>query len=87
VSTKRKRAATAKELYQLVEKQDYRCALSGMKITPKTSRIDHKTPVSVGGSDEIENLQWVHEELNRMKGSLDNDEFIEICRKVAQWVR
>lgn len=56
-----------------------------MKVTPDTARIDHKIPVSSGGGDEIENLQWVHQEINRMKGSLDNDEFIDLCRKVAQW--
>jgi 5-methylcytosine-specific restriction endonuclease McrA len=69
----------------MIQAQEYRCALSGMKITPETARIDHKIPVSAGGGDEIENLQWVHQEVNRMKGTLDNEEFLDICRKVSQW--
>lgn len=77
--------ATSKQLMRLIEKQEYRCALSGMILTPDVAALDHIVPVSEGGSDAIDNLQWVHEEINRMKGTMDNRSFIELSRKVARW--
>jgi 5-methylcytosine-specific restriction endonuclease McrA len=87
VSTKRKKKATAKQLYQLIEEQEFRCSLSGMKLTPKIARLDHKVPVSKGGDDSVDNLQWVHEEINRMKGTMDNLEFLELCKRIVAWDR
>jgi hypothetical protein len=31
------------------------------------------------------NVQWVHKEINRMKGSLAENEFIEYCKKIIIW--
>ena len=87
MSTKRKKKATAKQLYQLIEEQEFRCSLSGMKLTPKIARLDHKVPVSKGGDDSDDNLQWVHEEINRMKGTMDNLEFLELCKRIVAWDR
>lgn len=87
MSTKRKKKATAKQLYQLIEEQEFRCSLSGMKLTPKIARLDHKVPVSKGGDDSVDNLQWVHEEINRMKGTMDNLEFLELCKRIVAWDR
>ena len=85
MSTKRKKQATARQLYELIEDQEFRCALSGMKLTPKMARLDHKVPVSKGGDDSVDNLQWVHEEINRMKGTMDNQEFLELCKRIVAW--
>lgn len=77
--------ATAKELMKLLKSQDYRCALTGEKLTPNTAELDHKIPKSKGGSDSIDNLQWIDREVNRMKGRLSDDEFIAICKRVVGW--
>lgn len=76
---------TTKRLMQLIQQQEYRCALSGVKLTPSDAALDHKLPVSSGGSDEIENLHWVSNQVNRAKGTMTNDEFIEMCKQVAKW--
>lgn len=77
--------ATASALKRMIVEQDYRCALSGEKLTPETARLDHKVAVTNGGGNSIENLQWLDVEVNRMKGSLSQDSFIAICRKVVAW--
>lgn len=77
--------ASAQELFALIELQEYRCQLSGVKLEPSTASLDHKIPVSCGGSDSIENLQWVSNEVNRAKGSMDQKAFIEMCKRVAAW--
>ena len=70
---------------KLIEKQKYRCALSGVELTPETAVLDHIVPITEGGGDDIDNLQWVHEEVNRMKGTMDNDQFIKTVKRIARW--
>lgn len=77
--------ATAKELLQLIKKQDYRCALSGTLLSPDSAALDHIVPVSKGGTDHISNLQWVDRTINRMKSNMEVQEFIAACVRVSQW--
>lgn len=75
------------QLIQLVKKQEFRCALSGELLTPQNSELDHINPRSKGGTDAIENLQWLTKKVNRMKGSMTQKEFIETCRRISEWNR
>lgn len=81
----KKESATGSELMKLLKQQDYRCALTGEKLTPNTAELDHKIPKSKGGDDTAGNLQWLDKTVNKMKGSMTVDEFIAICRRVARW--
>ena len=83
----RRRRANTSELMKKIEDQQYRCALSGIELTPESAVLDHIIPVSEGGTDTIENLQWVHEEINRMKGTMNNTQFLAAVHKIARWNR
>lgn len=85
VARQLEKTATRGELLSLAEKQGYRCALSGIQLSPDDASLDHIKSVANGGSHEIDNLQILHKEINRMKGTLSNEEFIALCRKVCQW--
>lgn len=78
------RKATARELTQKAADQQYLCALSGMPITPETASLDHIKARVREIDDSIENLQWLHTEINRMKGTLEEPWFIELCRKIVE---
>jgi len=80
-----KTSATAADLKTMVEKQKYRCALSGIKLTPDTSQLDHIEPLATNGTNEISNLQWLDSVVNKAKGTMSQAEFIQMCRRVAQW--
>lgn len=78
-------------LWNLFEKQNETCNLSSLKIsligrdrhlkgkeqTASVDRIDNSKGYIEG------NVQWVHKEINRMKGSLNQNEFIEFCKIIA----
>ena len=68
---------------RLLEYQNYRCALTGRQLTPQTAALDHVVPIRFGGVHAIENAQVLHKDVNRAKGSLTSDEFIQLCREVA----
>ena len=74
-------------LVDLIKRQQYRCSLSGIELTPETAALDHVVAVSNGGEHTPENVTWVHNEINRMKGTLSVEEFVALCSKVVQWKR
>ena len=76
-------APGASDLKKLLQIQGYKCALSGVRLTPKNAELDHKIPLSRGGANDLANLQWLSKEVNRAKGAMDNDEFIAMCKRVA----
>jgi 5-methylcytosine-specific restriction endonuclease McrA len=73
----------ARMIYGILQRQGFKCALSGVDLDPDSASLDHIIPVSKGGSyDSADNLQIVTMEINRMKGALMNDEFVDLCRTV-----
>lgn len=73
------------KLRQLVEAQEFRCALSGVELTPEVAEADHIDPLCNGGTNTMENMQIVHATINTMKGTLTQEEFIGWCKRVAGW--
>lgn len=67
---------------QLLEEQQYRCALTGRPLEPQTACLDHIVALSCGGVHTLSNIQVLHRDVNRAKGTLSNDEFIAMCGEV-----
>jgi hypothetical protein len=74
-----KEKARSSDLINLIKSQDFKCALTGVELTPDTASLDHRLPRKHGGSDAVGNLQWILDDVNRMKGSLTQEEFIRLC--------
>lgn len=75
---------TKSSVLELIEEQEYQCALTGKRLTPATASLDHIIPRSKGGEDIIENCQVIHMEVNRIKGVMTNDELIALCRVIVE---
>ena len=78
-------AVTIQQLLSLVEGQGYRCAMTGRPLTPETASVDHIIPCRRGGKRAIENIQIVHKDVNRAKGTMEIGEFVSLCRDVVAW--
>jgi hypothetical protein len=68
----------------LIEKQQFRCALSGQFLTPNEAALDHVLPYEAGGRHEPDNVQWVHQDVNNMKGQMRQEVFLQWCVKIAE---
>lgn len=75
---------TASALLRLIERQGFRCALSGAELTPDDCEADHIVPLNDGGSHGIANIQFVTKKVNRCKGTLSTGDFIELCQQVSE---
>jgi len=77
-------------LEDLMKAQDFKCALSGVEISfPERKRGERQNfsasldRIDSSKSYEEGNVQWVHKDVNIMKNDLDQDRFIDYCKKIA----
>lgn len=76
----------ASALEELAKKQKYLCALSGRPLTVENVSADHITPISMGGTNTIDNIQLVCRDINYMKGTMSMGEFVSACVDVAEFL-
>jgi hypothetical protein len=81
----RKSDVTIAKIDQLIKSQGYKCAMTGWDLTPANAHGDHIIPLSQEGSHMMDNMQIVHAKVNRAKGILSREEFIELCVAVAKF--
>ena len=80
------------EMYNLLKKQNFKCALSGLPLKIVSIRKRTNTNYTTASLDRIDsskgyvvdNIQWVHRDLNTMKWDIDQDKFIKYCRLVVK---
>jgi hypothetical protein len=81
-----------KFLYELLyQKQDCRCALSGLPIAIANTSYGNKHGETTASLDRIDsrkgyvkdNVQWVHKWVNKMKWDLDQEMFLTLCESVV----
>ena len=85
-------SVTIEDMWNLFLHQERKCALSGVELifanttrsfnrggtTASLDRIDS----NLGYSNE--NCQWVHKDVNFMKGRMSDEDFIQVCCNVAK---
>lgn len=75
--------------WSIYEKQNKKCALTGLPIRFQLKRGDYNATASLDRIDSsagyIEgNIQWVHKRINTMKWDLSQSEFVKFCKLVAK---
>lgn len=74
------------EAWALFEKQERKCALTGLAICFDKCRGDSTASLDRIDSSKgytIDNVQWVHKDVNIMKNRYGMEYFVEICRLVT----
>lgn len=89
---------TLKYLWNLFLKQDKKCALSGLEIIlnprysfQKSGKLKNESLYQTASIDRINNsigyidgnVQWVHKDVNYMRGGLKIEDFLFICNKIS----
>jgi hypothetical protein len=82
-------------LWELFQKQNGKCALSGLSINLPVSHYDVGHGIATASLDRINsslgyiegNVQWVHKEVNMMKQQLSQSRFIELCNLIVNNIK
>ena len=79
---------TIEQIWGLFLKQDRKCTLSGVKLKFESKTNTHDGSASLDRIDSsrgynIDNIQWVHKDINFAKQSMSNGDFIKICESVV----
>ncbi len=93
VKRKLKFDVTIEELWKLYLDQNRYCSLSGLPISfgvycrsdkgkPCTASLDR---ISSEIGYTLDNIQWVHKDINIMKNKSSQDEFIKMCGTIAKY--
>ena len=77
-----------KEAWELYEKQNKKCALSNLPIKFPIKWNDKSYTASLDRIDSskgytLDNIQWVHKDINIMKNKFDQDYFMQMCKLIA----
>ncbi len=80
-------------IWKLYLKQNRKCALSGLDIGFPTTWGDKSKTNITASLDRIDssggytkgNVQWVHKKINTMKMHMTDIEFVNLCKKVANY--
>ena len=80
---------TMDDVAELIEKQIFKCALSGWDISFPETGVPQKCDASIDRVDSnkgysIENIQITHKTINMIKNKYDNDFFIYVCKSVSE---
>jgi hypothetical protein len=80
------------QAWDLFLKQDRKCALSGveLKFAPTRRTMSTHTTASLDRIDSnkdytIDNVQWIHKDINFMKKDLEQNEFLDMCKKIVEF--
>lgn len=79
---------TIEEAWEILEKQNHKCALTGVPISLLTN--NDRAAFQSASLDRIngelgytkENIQWVHKHVNFLKGALTDEELLFWCREI-----
>jgi hypothetical protein len=78
---------TQEYIFELLKKQKFKCALSGLDInfynsqSTTTASLDRKD--STKGYIEG-NVQWVNKDINRMKNEFSEEYFLSLCKNIVE---
>jgi hypothetical protein len=83
---------TIEYAYDLFEKQNNKCAISGVEIK-LNKNYEGKKSLNSASLDRINsdigyivgNVQWVHKRVNMMKNNMSEKEFYEWCRIISEY--
>jgi hypothetical protein len=87
---KLKFSITKKYVWRIFLEQNKRCALSGQPLAFNSKFKTHDGNASLDRIDSSAgyihgNVQWIHKIVNKMKGSLSDEEIIEWSRMITKY--
>ena len=79
--------ATTAEISRLWKQQRGICPVTGRRLNKENAQLDHIIPLKRDGSDLVENLRWVHRDVNYAKRDLMDEDFFRLCLDIVSHLK
>ncbi|PJZ27723.1 hypothetical protein [Leptospira kmetyi] len=76
---------TANDFYEILDKYDRKCALTGRILTPLTAEIELKEPYKKVGIEEISNHYLVDKAVSYLARHISEDEIIDLAAEIIRF--
>jgi 5-methylcytosine-specific restriction endonuclease McrA len=86
IKKKDKSKFTTKFIRDQLDKQDYKCYLSGLPLDSYNTEAEHIIPLGKkhNGDHIPENIVFVRKELKSLKRECSVDEILQICKEIVK---
>lgn len=75
-----------KDIQDWLDKQvPYKCYITNCELSHNLIELDHKIPVSRGGSFKLDNIGLTTKRLNNIKGNMTYVEFKKLLKLISRW--
>jgi hypothetical protein len=71
------------DLWKIFKRQNMRCVLTGRKLTRDTISLDHIIPISRGGTNNLDNLRFVHIHANLFKLDMNDGDLLQLAKDIV----
>lgn len=75
---------TSTDFYDLLEKQERKCALTGVELTPLNTELELIDCNRVDGKFDMKNFYLIDKDLKFLARQLSKVQIIELCKKVLE---
>lgn len=75
----------AKDFYEMLEKQSYKCALTGRELTPANTEVELRDPKRKGGRAARENHYMVDKAVSFLARHLSEAEILELAQEIVKF--
>lgn len=77
---------TTKFIREQLDKQEFKCFLSGLPLDSYNTEAEHLIPLGKkhSGDHSPENIVFVRKELKSLKRECSMDEIVEICKAIVK---
>jgi len=72
------------EIWDLFERQNRKCALTGWYLTMGTGETASLDRIDSSKGYTVDNIQWVHKDVNTAKMAMVEEDFIRLCAAVTE---
>ncbi|EQA69822.1 hypothetical protein [Leptospira noguchii] len=76
---------SSKDFYDLLEKCQKKCSLTGRTLSPLTAEIELREPYKQEGIEEIDNHYFVHKTVSYLARYVSEEEIIEVAADIIRF--
>jgi len=74
----------SKDFYELLDKQKYKCPVSGRELTPENTTAEHIQPLRLGGNHCKNNIYLIDKDVAKLKRYMDEKTVIKLAADIIQ---